>query len=798
MKSTSNGCEWVVACVSPWAVSKHPNFSAGELTPYGALAQLVEGRPANDDELGLLSSSTQLKGWEIELVKVAAASTQVETQVESVEMLWHIAEDRALPPGARVAAALFASVGEGELERSDIAARRLANLSESMALRPKDAHELVIQAALVQQWVLRLSDASQFSAALQIVRRFEQDLNDAKPAGPGSFSVSSGIGWSARRVVNDVLERFRNLHKTTLLALEPIESQAWVKVVRSRADWVQYRSLAMATEVSESLVDDLYRQKYESTRGTVRFGHRPAWSREYNVLLSHELSGDVGGIRRHRSRLAKAHLLSGQGLSDFGAAEAIRLLRHAQDHDTLKAVTPWVRDSESARVLLEDVKRVLERASRTRTSVEADLVLLGLVADLMDSEQLAQAIACCDFYLDTERRSGRRGWAAQDLAWSTIARLLSGSKLDEYISKKLFVEISAITERTSLETAYLRVMESLNWVELPDHELIAWRAWCTSNKQEAEERGLGNVLEFLTERVEPSRPIPIRMDLESSALAADGLVDVTTEQVTALAGFLASSLERERKDAERGFASFGGISTANVAVAFALRFGTTTVLQAVHDHLADVRVDASLKRLAFERIARNSHSIAPEWRDRLGHAARSQLRAVTSDPFGGGENLGVFPEALRAAAATQAISEELALSTVLGLAAQSDRGRLEAAKSVAVIAVGFPDATWAPVLLLSYTFDRDPQIRAEAAFGLPFLEPVGSQQEIVETRFRTLIESDGIRVAARGLVGIRAASALQRRWVRSLAPYVRELRKSSPYRVIRELADDALQDYSPA
>ena len=145
------------------------------------------------------------------------------------------------------------------------------------------------------------------------------------------------------------------------------------------------------------------------------------------------------------------------------------------------------------------------------------------------------------------------------------------------------------------------------------------------------------------------------------------------------------------------------------------------------------------------------------------------------------------------AAALGALTPTEGLEAVLELNASGDVGRMEAARSIPLIAAR-EDATWAHVLLLQLASDDNPNVRAEAGFAMiQLLSSESFVSNMVAERAMTLLKSDGIRCALRVLHGLQALVDAESQAVTPWLPLVREMAASDPRRIIRGAATELLR-----
>lgn len=777
------GVEWIAAVLAPWTVSPHPNFGQKDVAPASALALVTEFRIWNERTKYEIVPSGGVHDLELALIDFAAKSLETRHQADAAEELWHLAFDQNLIPGARVSAALYASVAYAELDLGQDAVRRLLDLipllrNETNAESPSSG---IVMAALLQQLVTRLQDSSRFKEA----ERFTREILDVLPAESTShfedFEVSKGINWGPGRVQKDLVVSLREHAWAARSSMEGMSGNLWTRVVRSRQGWIDSRIRSRAADMSETVVSDDYEATFESLSGKRTFNKSTPAEKGYASLLLAELSGHPG-LRSERESVGKVIMLSLP--TDVATArEALRLLRQSQRIAGLQPAVTWIRNQGPTRALVDEAHRVLERINRAPEVTEADLVLLEAAADFLEPADLSKGVRATLNYPQTERIWGKVGWAVYDRMWKTLARLLEGSDSHDVVAKQAARALIAREVNDVLAGSLWSVLNALDWEALsvstrdlflewldtpalPDVDLGPIRA-LVSSKVGAEEtpltdyQGLERIAWFI--------------DQESREHKADRAL------VKTFGSELGSSLRDEAKQAEAGFVSYGGLNTAEVATAFAEKFDDMTLWLELSRYLASPGVDSDLKERALERIAARPAPV-PEAAVKLMVAAWPTLvDAPQSDHLFTPSPLPLFPAALRAGGALRLLTEQQAMERVMQLAAFSSRGRVEAARSIPFV-LGLGDPTWGHVLLVQMSYDASPEIRGAAGRSLVLTSNMDSplSPQVIH-RVKELLASDGIRVPLAILHGLQQ--------LQSLSEQTQE--------VFRETVVDRIEDRTP-
>ncbi|MFJ2543741.1 hypothetical protein [Microbacterium sp. NPDC087589] len=787
---------WIAAVLAPWTVSPHPNFGAGEITAAQALALVTERRNAHaDGEQSDMSSSWP--GWEGELVSAAQSSLVAATQAEATEALWTIAQRGDLEVGARVAAAAYAALGSLELEDASrsvdllgVIATELSDVAAPQDLSP--SYRLAV-AVLHQQRVVRACDSLRFEDAQASIAEVNRWLPSASVAGLEKFSVSKGISWSSVRVQRDILAAMRHNASAAKATIERFGGRGWVRVVRARSGWIDLRQHLLERNRGTAIVREAFEARLESTSGKRVFGRETATDVAYSALLMAELSGDVGVARANRAEMAKIHLLERDD-AEFHVREALRLLRQSNDTASLKAALAWVRAEGPLKALRDDALKVLSRAVRDRYASESDLLVLEGAADILEPAELAQGIDVARIHLETMKRTNRYAWTHLDNAWKATARFLPGSEQDDEVARsasELLREPKALVR--PLSNTLARVVGVIEWSRVQDHVRDRWSQWV--ERQSATDPELEALVFQLREALQlPDNGLEHSSGLEAAAiLADDGLPPEAPEsQLRDAREAIISALTAEARAAASGSFAFGGIEPANVGVAFALRFDDPIVWEAVTKHLIDANVLSDFKESALERLASNAARVPASTRERLAVDWR-KIAESRRDSWFGGDNLPLTPEALRMAAAFEALTPTEGLEAVLRLSASGNVGRMEAARSIPLI-VNSNEATWAHVLLLQLADDGNPDVRAEAGFAMiQLLSSESFASEMITQRAKALLQSDGIRCPLRILHGLQSLAASGSQSVAPWLPLVRTMARSDQRRIIRGAAAELIR-----
>ncbi|WP_285035376.1 hypothetical protein [Plantibacter sp. ME-Dv--P-095] len=795
----SVGAVWLASVLAPWTVSPHPNFSQKSISATGLLALVTERRFLNERERYGADFALSARTWEVELVDAASQSLDAPTQQSATATLWTLSISQDLPAGARVAAALYASVGSAELEMSSDAERRLAALVSELSDRrdPEDCEPSLrlVVAALLQHRVARLYDSCRGEAALEVaadVLRWVPRTSDRKYE---DFPVSQGISWGAPRVQADIASSLKQHALEARSMLEGFRGQSWVRVVRARKTWIDMRLNNLSAERDSSVLRDAYEQKIESNSGARHFMRRSTVEAGYEALQLRELAGQIGLTLAARESLGKILMLD-TGVNEHRTREAIRLLRQANAQSALKSTLAWVRNQGPVNALRTDAAAVIARVELDGWITESDLLVLESAGDFLSSTDRARALRASFAGLTTRARGMRSSWATHDRVWKTIAALISGTDESRFVVGQLSQYLRGRLWRSRpVSDTLARVVDAVDWSVIGAEGRTSLQEWVDANSAETEEfLELWRALTLALSN--QSRGVPEELSLARAAYLADNGKPpaMLQSEVIEVADYVVRSVSAEADQARLGSFSYGGYSTTNVAVAFAIRFAHSGVWQAVLEHLIDSDIDASLKTAALDRIARFKGDVPPWFATAIGDAADSLLRSERKDLLFAARPLPVFAEAIRALGALGQLSPETMIDAVMRLAAGDSEARVEAAKTIG-FALGDENAEWGHTLLLQLSYDANPIVRAEAGAGLV----VTSLHETRLTRLnrdrvRALFEEEGIRTAAMLLTAIRRLlhDGVDARMLDYLHAEVRRLSEPGSPRLVREIAAETL------
>ena len=742
--------EWLVATLAPWTVSPHPNFRVGEVTGPAALALVTEMRGRSegyDDQL----EASSLPDWRELLVASARASLGIDTQAASADKLLELSRAEDVPPGARAAAALFGSVALCELERHGEAVNALATLLGELggALGDRSnysATQRLIVASLCMQLSARLTESCRFEEARGRVEETLGWLPALKDSSLQDFEVSGGIRWGASTVQRDLVRSIGSHALSLKSYLEQIGGDTWVRVVRWRTSWVDMRMHLHSADRDEIVLRDTFERRVEADSNTQHFGRLAADGAGYRSLTIAELSGHLGFMRGEREKLGKVLILE-RGDDSERVREAVRLLRQGRATKALQAAITWIRAQGPSISLVEDALIVTSRINNSGWCTEQDLLVLDGASDFLSPKQKDDAISAALLFGETPQLQRQMSWSSWERLWKTVSRLIPASSRHSEVAALAYCFIQNQKSLSQPITNTLaRLVSSLDWGQVESDVSDQWSSLAEATERDFETSVLRDAIDEHVRGVVPPRPADLGLERVAHFADQGLLAEEAGESIPALTSYVVDLLRNEVAAASKGMVSLGGYQTANVAVAFALRFPSDELWEEIVRHLLDSKVDASLKNLAVERLAENVPRLPSGVATKLREGIHLLIASERRDAMFTQSESEIFGEAIRLSAALGATPRSELLETVLRLATAGVKDRIQAAKTIP-LSISEPNATWGHVLLLQLSHDPDPSVRAAAGHAL--VRSLGASSELIDavySRIINLLKSDGIKV----------------------------------------------------
>lgn len=792
------GASWLAAVVSPWTVAPHPNFSRDRIDGPALLALCADYR-LGEIERYRGESEVDLVEWESELVGACRDSLIASTQENSIAMLFAMSRRSGIPFGARAAAALFGSVAASELDRQMGAIEVLRELVDfaSVDTARNAASDALIRAVLCQQvafryYEMRLEEESGLWAsraadyAAQVRSRFER------------FRVSHGISWSSRQVQIDIRNAVLTYNTELNARLEDIYGNSWVDVVRGRRGWL------------ESWVD---RKEARRDREFVRlsFDRAVAGNREryaigasdsvqenaLGALLLSELSGDAGGALSNREALAVVRL-SSESSETWAVSDALRLLRTAENNETLENALAHVRGQGPSSALLRAGSAVLEKQNPNPVTSRRDVMVLSYVAEVLSAQDARRAIREVERYQGSARTE-QRDWKSHEVAWRAIANLLPETGLDSSVMLRAVKFLESNSRWGIAVAAPLSALVSrADWNGVSDTTRSRWLSWAN----DALSGDLRDLARLVLHEIGGAPTADVRTTAVGLAFVAEVIEAFDRDEVVPEADeqkavdLCVESLTKARSEAVRGRISFGGFDAGAISTALLAYRNSPQLWGEVSNFLVDAAVDPVQRTGALDRMARLPGSVPTAVTSHLREhwpvvsSAKTRERFYSNRP-----EVPHWAPAIRAGAALGLIDSNYAMSAVSELAGMhSELVRVDAIRSVPFVAVMNGAAEWARTLLIQCSRDSALSVRAESSRSLAsIVRARGALSELANARLVDLLRDDGLLIPLYALHGLqRVLSSKGDAIEEGIVSAVRLLAGESPYRTVRSAAKEVL------
>lgn len=792
------GVHWIAAALAPYAVAPHPNFSVKQVQAVELMALAADLRLTDFDRYrkgigeGVSNSS-------LTLVDAVRDSLLAQSQIQALTVLEGLLTEGDLPLGARCACALFISVGASELdelERAltalDLALQQVTDGNTTETSQDDTGSRWLVQAALMQNKVLRLIEANRYEEARELAEQVQQ----VAPGGKASFErfeTSKGVALSSRQVQLDISAALKSHALAARSRLQGLEGSLWTQVVRQRIPYLSSRTDLKALRASGALVKEHFDQRFAATvqRRHIPFGD-PVDTPISATLLHEELIGDVNGVGVDRELLGRTRALKS---SEWSLSEAVRLLRQAEARQPLGDVLRWIRADGPADVLRGAATHILQRQQGTPIT-RSDVMVVSSSAELLTDKQLDVAIRLVDSYRSLPgqrlaRETSAASWVATQVSWEALSRLLPGSGLDDSVASTVRSALDVRAPGSELYGPLVEVVSSIDWDNVSDSQCQSWLQWVEKHRSSEqypvnsvildEIRGVGRHVDVL------DRPTGLELGVRIAFEHAHG-IEPPESEVRAVSATCRSRLDTIRRSAAEGSFGFGGINAAELSAAMISEFKAFELWEPLGAFLADPKVNGSDKAPALDRLTRDFDQLPDDFLGQF-KDVNSLIHVRTVDPFEQ-ESLPISGAALRFLASFGLSRQEDLMD---GLAQLAGIGRVdakvEAARSVRGIAAKSSGDAWAWILLLQLSHDTDPVVRGEAGRAL-----AASQRDITELkrpvtrRLVQLLQSRGILLPLLVIKGLEESSEVST----ALLDVVARVSRSHLARTVRKAASELI------
>lgn len=798
-----NSEAWIAAVGAPWAMAPHPNFSQDVVTGPGLLALVAQFRIGDLERYEKALSPDQPQ-WVSELVQGAKSTLLISELKGGVDTLWQLSANNEIPATARVAAALFASVAEVELDEIPRAIDKLLQLHDELLRDISTSVSSIALGLLTLQIASRQYELFDYAGAAQSLEKTRG--YSSKTLRSDAFPVSLGIGWDSRTVLLDVQDALSAHARELGARMEGFQGSSWVDVVKSRASWLEYRGRLPGATRDRKLVQHWFDEAVGANRGRRSF-HRedPIITPALESLLVAELTGNVNGFMSERTALAQIRVLqhdrNDDGNSFWDVQEALRLFRRSRSRDNLKNTLDLIYLQGPDAALLGDAKMILERSSFPNDVASGDLAVLSFAAQFLSHDDLKKAMDAALAFLDSPKSSAGSYAMDERGAWAAIAKLVPASGRDSQVAKVTLQTLKNAKISISLvESDLLRVLESIDWQTVEPGIIAAWRQWGEQKLAEEPSDVIAHKAKTIGEQMDYAA---LLKDTPPSDLAEylvrhfDDLHDVAENTLRTADDYCISSIQRIQNEAVNGVTTFQSVDSGELATIFAKLYDRPRVWIAVAEMLTDGNVAREMKERSLQRFAEYGRTVIPE---DVQKNIRDQWEGVILSKaqdffFSNGDVHHQFAQAYRVGAVLGVYTrdETMAKATELSCSNSPD-DRLAACQLLPEAGVALQEWEWAQLLLLQLFEDKNALVRSHAAKSLASISTIKNGiSRLVNQAVVKALHSDGIHVPLMALHGLQkithSGQALLNGEVKDV---VQNLSGSHGARIIRQAANHAL------
>ncbi|MDT0194317.1 hypothetical protein Q9R30_02995 [Arthrobacter sp. AB6] len=682
---------------------------------------------------------------------------------EGASKLWDIVDNTEIPIGARIAAALFATVAQVEMDEPEVAVARLRALAEVLRADIRETEEispskLLVLRVLLIQLALREYETSGRTEARHILAEL-RELDHARGRWD-RFPVSNGVSWDSARVQKDAFEATRVHERMLTSSMESFEGDTWIEVVKARAPWSDTRIKAhAASRDSQFLKQHFQNATGNGTKKTLWASGDPVLREGWESLLAAELSANLYEISNCRAALGRLRILT-EPTDASAIQDGLRLLRIAGDRESLEGAIHMIQSQGPTRALQGDATVVRQRSSFPRRVGQTDLMVISAAANFMEPSELNAALEGVFSYLQTPSETSARSFRDERSAWTAVSRLLPDSDADDRVASEALRYLQESSSLRILEDTFQGLVEELNWNAVSAEVQEDWRVWARQNADQEGARNLAAQASCIGLPATSTRAYGALSDYYLAVQLANyhpddaALSDIDKER--AIKACLDGLLEI-RNQAGSGSMSFGGHDLGLLSLILADKFNESRLRDAVTDLLIDPAVDGYYKKAALDRLSASYSQFPKPTLRRL----RSNWRSIADSPHEdspfSSEQLPYFPEAIRLGAHLKVLSRDEAVGAVTEMAGGgSASSRKAACATLPFVAREFDEPEWGQVLLLQLSRDSDSVVRALAGHGLALVGHMDSSMSaIVYRRLIELLEADGILIPLRTLHGFQ-------------------------------------------
>jgi len=197
------------------------------------------------------------------------------------------------------------------------------------------------------------------------------------------------------------------------------------------------------------------------------------------ALLRAEVLGDWYLTREARKRLGRYQLLASVGQEDRQPVPALHQLRRANDSKAIRQALRWYR-TEGPLPPIQQFGISLTSTPWTQLTLQADLVAVAESADLMTEAAAEVALARTQSTLE-ELLAGLPTARLEGEVINALAALLQVTPRGHAQTAEKFIDIVEGSNDPLLLHSVTRLLDRLDWEQVPRETLERWIAYCQTN-----------------------------------------------------------------------------------------------------------------------------------------------------------------------------------------------------------------------------------------------------------------------------------------------------------------------------
>lgn len=751
--------QWVVACLAPYDVAPHPNFSVDGASGAELLALIVQYKW---NEYDVYAESGSDESATPRLLGAAKMSLESEHIEEAIELLLQLATDELLTAGQRVAASLLLAVAYSDRDLPEASLDILENLARTIQEidTPHQASRDLLIGVLFQQAAMRSFEIGDRNLAGRYAKLAEETLEgvDGDSAAWETFNVSRGISWSAAQSQHRILELvLSNARARLASAVGPFRGD-WERVVRAPFPAAAVRGVRDSNAALSGFLDEVFNRELPAVRKVQTVGKGDSVARQmYAALLNAELAGDaaaVGRLRKDLGRLFAVRVSSAESNDDVSIAEAIRLLRQSNSDQDVRRLVKAVRAEGPLPPLQALSRNLIDKRSTQTYASAADLAMFGRAVDLLPQELTDEAVKVAVRYGSQPKRV--------DDALRTLREVLQISEPGDWTSVvDGILRLPALSDLAGEQLLFSKLAdltELIVWNHVSDRSRQAWISILEGGMASPSVLAIDVLRSMKAMGSDQASELQNRLDgLQFAVAVVDGLVNDDGRALIRASDIVEETLNEVRADAAKGRYSGFSWSPFSLAAWLILKHDRTYLWRSVAECFADPRV------LTNEKIEALHVFNADPRGDLISPQARTLLTSLDSLA---GTEVGWFDVSNAEVSATFErfrVSHGLTsidraqVTAVRDVSSSEPSVRQQIAGMCGFLAAQGSDLEWPWLLLLQLSHDRSIEVSTSAADALALLSisSKGPMTQSVQDRVQDLLGDAGI---ARPLSVLRGVS----------------------------------------